>query len=92
MKEARPPNELSSLSHTHIQTKKNTKTQMLKYAREDTHYLLYVHDCLKRDIATGCHSNAGETRACLQAALDGGRELCLLRYRKDGQWPSGFSV
>lgn len=58
---------------------------MLKYAREDTHYLLYIHDCLKRDIAAGCHGNVGETRACLEAALDGGRELCLLRYRKDGQ-------
>ncbi len=58
--------------------------EMLKYAREDTHYLLYIHDCLKRDIAQGCGGSAGETRACLERALDGAREVCLLRYRKDG--------
>jgi len=25
-------------------------TEMLKYAREDTHYLLYVYDCLRKEL------------------------------------------
>ncbi|CAI5516674.1 unnamed protein product [Closterium sp. Naga37s-1] len=68
---------------------------MLKYAREDTHYLLYLHDCLRLALAAsaggaGGGASGGAAAAAAQAdgrmdkgkVLKRSRDVCLLLYSK----------
>lgn len=49
------------------------------YAREDTHYLLYIFDRLRQDL------HQAEGRTAITAVMDAGRDFCCLRYKKDGE-------
>lgn len=51
--------------------------ELMQYARDDTHYLLYIFDCLRRDIVRE-HGMSG-----LCAVFDASRRTCLMRYEKD---------
>ncbi|GBM57592.1 Exosome component 10 [Araneus ventricosus] len=52
--------------------------EMIKYAREDTHYLLYVYDCLKNDlIAAG-----NDMKNLLQSTFDRSKVICAKKYQK----------
>lgn len=53
--------------------------EMLKYARGDTHYLLYIHDRLKSELI----SKSREDNNLLLAVLDRSRDICLTRYEKE---------
>ena len=48
---------------------------MVKYAREDTHYLLYVYDRMRNELIR-------RGNALLKAVLDQSREVCLRQYQK----------
>ncbi|XP_035205235.1 exosome component 10-like, partial [Stegodyphus dumicola] len=52
--------------------------EMLKYAREDTHYLLYIYDCLKNDLIT----NGNEMKNLLHSTFERSKMICLKRYQK----------
>ena len=60
------------------------KKELIKYARDDTHYLLFIYDCLRRDV----WSKLGKDG--YQAVLDRSRETCLSRYEKPRFFPLGY--
>lgn len=53
-------------------------TEMVKYAREDTHYLLYVYDRMKSDLV----QKGNKTKNLLHSVFDRSKLLCLKRYEK----------
>jgi exosome complex exonuclease RRP6 len=55
-------------------------TEMLRYAREDTHYLLYIYDRLKNEAIA---RSATSQYNLLNAVLTRSRDLCLKKYEKD---------
>jgi len=66
-------------------------SEMVKYARQDTHYLLYIYDCMRNDImnykrVSGNNSNSGNNSAGQEMMRDvyyQSRDLCLRRYEKE---------
>lgn len=52
--------------------------EMLKYAREDTHYLLFIYDKLRNELI----GRANMSNNLILAVLNRSRELCLLQYEK----------
>jgi ribonuclease D len=57
---------------------------LIEYAKLDTHYLLYVYDCLRRDVHAG-HGSSG-----IEAVYEASRRTCLQRYEKDSFYPLGY--
>jgi len=60
-------------------------SEMVKYAREDTHYLLYIYDNLRNDLFLGnthTPSNVGGVER-LEDVLARSKELCMRRYEKE---------
>ena len=57
---------------------------LIEYAKLDTHYLLYVYDCLRRDVHSG-HGGSG-----IEAVYEASRRTCLQRYEKPSFYPLGF--
>lgn len=55
-------------------------SEMLKYAREDTHYLLYIHDVMQQKLAS-MPSESGE--APLFEVYKRSRDVCLQIYEKE---------
>ncbi|CAG8571093.1 7725_t:CDS:2 [Ambispora gerdemannii] len=51
-------------------------TEMLNYARADTHYLLYIYDCMRNELLQ-------KSPNLLQVTLDRSREVSLLKYEKE---------
>lgn len=51
----------------------------MKYAREDTHYLLYIYDCLRNELIT----RGNQSNNMILAVLNRSRELCLKKYEKE---------
>ncbi|KAH9532877.1 hypothetical protein CY35_18G022400 [Sphagnum magellanicum] len=54
-------------------------SEMIKYAREDTHYLLYLHDLLKVQLAS---ASPDKNDAILQV-YKRSRDICLQLYQKE---------
>ncbi|GFR29338.1 hypothetical protein TNCT_245141, partial [Trichonephila clavata] len=52
--------------------------EMIKYAREDTHYLLYVYDCMKNDLVTA----GNEMKNLLYSTFDRSKVICAKKYQK----------
>ncbi|XP_071507296.1 exosome complex component 10-like [Diadema antillarum] len=52
--------------------------EMLHYAREDTHYLLYIYHEMKNELIR----RGNETSNLLRAVLDSSTRICLQRYEK----------
>lgn len=52
---------------------------MIKYAREDTHYLLYIYDLMKNELI----ARGNEQNNLLLAVLNNSREISLKRYEKE---------
>ncbi|XP_052761274.1 exosome component 10-like [Mya arenaria] len=60
--------------------------ELSKYAREDTHYLLYVYDLLKNELITrGNNSNN-----LLLSVLNRSRHLCMKVYQKQIHTPDSY--
>lgn len=57
---------------------------LLNFARSDVNYLLYVYDCLRREL-WNVHGREG-----LEAVLNASRKSCLKRYEKELFWPLGY--
>ncbi|RUP43971.1 ribonuclease H-like domain-containing protein [Jimgerdemannia flammicorona] len=55
-------------------------TEMLKYARSDTHYLLYIYDCMRNELLQKSNQNHNLLRATLQRS----QLTALRRYEKEG--------
>ena len=53
--------------------------EMLRYAREDTHYLLYIYDKLKNQLI----AQGNQTNNLLLSVLNRSKELCLKKYEKE---------
>jgi exosome complex exonuclease RRP6 len=51
---------------------------MVKYAREDTHYLLYVYDRMRNELIR----RGDEGGSLLQQVLVRSRDVCLRQYQK----------
>lgn len=47
--------------------------ELIKYARQDTHYLLYVYDVMRNDLLTAAN---GQTNL-LKSVYQSSREICL---------------
>ncbi|TPX70598.1 hypothetical protein SpCBS45565_g01630 [Spizellomyces sp. 'palustris'] len=68
-------------------------TEMLKYARSDTHYLLYIYDRMRNELL---NLSNRETHNLLRATLDRSQQTALKRYEKDiydsenGRGPNGW--
>mmetsp|Transcript_3801 Transcript_3801/g.5902 ORF Transcript_3801/g.5902 Transcript_3801/m.5902 type:complete len:992 (-) Transcript_3801:88-3063(-) len=58
---------------------------MLEYARSNTHYLLYIYDCVRRDV------HASQGAAGIEAVLIASQRTCLKRYEKEPFSPLGYS-
>lgn len=57
--------------------------EMLKYAREDTHYLLFIYDKMRKELLEkGIMSNPDNPRALLRAVMHKSGSLCLKVYEK----------
>ncbi|XP_077998718.1 exosome complex component 10-like [Glandiceps talaboti] len=52
--------------------------ELLRYAREDTHYLLYIYDVMKNELLE--KGNAGKN--LLRTVLSRSSQVCLKRYQK----------
>ncbi|KAG8179896.1 hypothetical protein JTE90_017428 [Oedothorax gibbosus] len=60
--------------------------EMIKYAREDTHYLLYVYDCMKNDlIAAG-----NDIKNLLISTFERSKVICAKRYQKPLYTPDQY--
>jgi ribonuclease D len=64
--------------------------EQLRYARDDTHYLLYIYDSLRRDLCKKQPSAQRDSCPQLLEVLDESRKLCLQRYNKDAFRPRGY--
>lgn len=51
---------------------------MIKYAREDTHYLLYIYDRMRNELIR----RGNKQNNLLHSVLDQSRDVCLKQYRK----------
>ena len=58
--------------------------EMLRYARDDTHFLLFVYDCLRRQL----WQQLGQEG--YRAVLDASKDVCASRYEKPRFYPLGF--
>lgn len=57
--------------------------EMIKYAREDTHYLLYCYDMLRLElIEKGTKQNSANPFALLRAVYQKSLALCMKQYEK----------
>ncbi|RIA84747.1 ribonuclease H-like domain-containing protein [Glomus cerebriforme] len=67
-------------------------TEMLNYARSDTHYLLYIYDRMRNELIT---KSDPATLNLLRVTLDRSAETSLKTYKKvvydeDGEGPGGY--
>ncbi len=58
-------------------------SEMMRYAREDTHYLLYIYDLMMNELLEkGMHANASNPHQFLRQTLHKSNALCLKTYEK----------
>jgi exosome complex exonuclease RRP6 len=62
---------------------------MLKYAREDTHYLLYIYDQLKNELIKASEVNSAEENK-LKQVYDKSSGICKKVYKKPAPISKGF--
>jgi len=61
-------------------------SEMITYARQDTHYLLYICDCLRNESI----NRGNENNNLLLAILSRSRDVCLLTYEKEISTPLSY--
>jgi exosome complex exonuclease RRP6 len=70
------------------------KNELISYARDDTHYLLFIYDCLRREIFNNSNNATIHGRVGLDsymAVLNRSRDVCLSRYEKPAFDPLGYT-
>lgn len=55
---------------------------MLKYAREDTHYLLFIYDEMRKKIIESSKENNLGPIECLKSVLNKSKTVCMKTYKK----------
>ena len=55
---------------------------MLKYAREDTHYLLYIYDCLKKQLLLKSFNHERPILNFISIVMEKSKDICLKKYFK----------
>ncbi|XP_074594255.1 exosome component Rrp6 [Brevipalpus obovatus] len=60
-------------------------SEMLKYAQEDTHYLLYIYDAMKNELL-----EKDPSKDLLKQTFQHSKEICLKRYEKSLFSSTGF--
>ena len=55
---------------------------MIKYAREDVHYLLYIYDRMRQDLVNLAHKQGLESSQFIKSVLKKSCEVCLQKYSK----------
>ena len=55
---------------------------MLKYAREDTHYLLYIYDCMKKQLLIKSFKIERPILNAFSNVMEKSKDLCLKKYFK----------
>jgi exosome complex exonuclease RRP6 len=92
----KPPYGLSSLLFRYAKVATNKEFQladwrlrpltqdMVKYARRDTHYLLFIYDCLRKDILEGTTKESGLEK--LQKVWNDSNKVALLKHSKPEQY------
>lgn len=58
------------------------KEEMIKYARRDTHYLLYIYDCLRKDIIEEALKAGRPAVDDLKKVFEFSKETSLIVYHK----------
>lgn len=66
--------------NTHKMLYRPLPEEMLKYARSDTHYLLYIYDCLRNELL----QKSGANQNLLRAVLQRSNVVALQKYEKEG--------
>ena len=56
--------------------------EMIKYAREDTHYLLFCYDKVRESIVQFAKDNDMDPKACMLEVLAKSKDISLRRYSK----------
>lgn len=56
--------------------------EMLKYAREDTHYLLYIYDCIKKQLFIKSFKIERPIFNTFTVVMERSKDLCLKKYFK----------
>ena len=59
------------------------RKELINYAREDTHYLLYVYDRMRLDCLSRVSSENSQNVLILEI-MDRSKQTCLKRYEKAG--------
>ena len=65
------------ISHTHLLLRP-LPPELIKYAREDTHYLLYIYDRQRNELIR----RGNKQNNLLHAVVNQSRQLCLKKYEK----------
>lgn len=60
---------------------------MIKYARTDTHYLLYIYDRLKEELITKSITLFQPPHTSILNVLENSRKICLKMYKKHSFYP-----
>ena len=56
--------------------------EMVKYAREDTHYLLHIYDCIRKDLITEGAKKTSNLTTLLEQVHKKSNALCLATWEK----------
>ena len=67
-----------SLSHEHTHHSRPLPAEMERYAREDTHYLLYIYDRMRNELIRRKKGSVDP----LLTTLERSRDVCLRTYQK----------
>lgn len=60
--------------------------ELIDYARQDTHYLLFIYDCCRNDLLKASHGNTNLLKSVYQAS----KETCKKRFNKPQIGPNSF--
>lgn len=63
-------------------TQRPLSREMLQYAREDTHYLLFVYDKMRQELVEKALKTSADPREMIKSVLKKSAEICLKRFVK----------
>lgn len=63
---------------------------MIKYARRDTHYLLYIYDCLKIDLINKATEAGKDPKESLVEVWDRSKGVSLIQYAKPNKFNRSY--
>jgi len=64
------------------------KPEMIKYARRDTHYLLFIYDCLRKDLLESGDGTKGLEK--LSMVFNDSKQVSLLLYKRPEKYSKQY--